>query len=152
MLILMLNWMSRSGKSSYYINPFRRYFTSLLKGREKRAKQTDDIYFLIDQFFRELSAWLLESSISKLWRGPLLDRAYNYLQNALQVHDDASRNYPYRIVVIEALLSAEKVLPEWLVKGELEIDVGRLIRMGLKFGKVEETLGWTSEKLEKVSS
>ncbi|MGI4852001.1 MAG: hypothetical protein ACRYGR_08680, partial [Janthinobacterium lividum] len=61
------------------------------------------------------------------------------------------RNYPYRIVVIEALLSAEKVLPEWLVKSELEIDVGRLIRMGLRFGKVEETVGWTMEKLEKVS-
>jgi len=115
----------------------------------------------------DLAPWLDESSVGATWHGSLPEKAWKYLDVALQRHDVArsvpktvwsrsttiGTNFTYHLAVLHKILEIKPDLavPQWLVSRLVERCPDDLIRAGLRVGSTVKAAAWAEDCLKRVS-
>lgn len=116
---------------------------------------------------RDTSDWLLTDRVSS-WPGTTADRAWRYLRQSLERHDNAGTDYKYSKATLETILSYDRFSPPppWLLnilevcatvlsyyfvpKQNQEYHHEYLIRTSLRYEVVEEALERTLSLIKKA--
>jgi hypothetical protein len=115
----------------------------------------------------DLAPWLDASSVSATWHGTLPEKAWKYLDIALQRHDIArppsqtvwsrkatiGTDFTYHLAVLHKILEVKPdlALPQWLINRLVERCPDDLIRAGLRIGSTARAAVWAEECLKRVS-
>ncbi|WWC88782.1 uncharacterized protein L201_003695 [Kwoniella dendrophila CBS 6074] len=103
------------------------------------------------------ATFLQSSPVTARLKGSPSALSIKYLQSALSRHDSSNTNWKYRQVVADTLFDMNKdkmkkwQMPVWLVQWEMERDPELWIGKALKYGWVEEALGWTLDLVRKAT-
>jgi len=102
---------------------------------------------------RDTSDWLLTDRVSS-WPGTTADRAWRYLRQSLERHDNAGTDYKYSKATLETILSYDRFSPPppWLLNILEEYHHEYLIRTSLRYEVVEEALERTLSLIKKADS
>ncbi|KAK6908300.1 hypothetical protein I203_102301 [Kwoniella mangroviensis CBS 8507] len=103
------------------------------------------------------ATFLQSSPITARLRGSPSALSIKYLQTSLSRHDSSRTNWKYRQVVADTLFEMNKdkkkgwQMPVWLSEWEMDRDPEAWIGKALKYGWVEEALGWTIDLVRKAT-
>ncbi|WVW84551.1 hypothetical protein I302_106585 [Kwoniella bestiolae CBS 10118] len=103
------------------------------------------------------ATFLQSSAITARLRGSPSALSIKYLQTALSRHDSPKTNWKYRQAVADTLFEMNKdkkkgwQMPVWLAQWEMDRDPEAWIGKALKYGWVEEALGWTIDLVRKAT-
>lgn len=79
----------------------------------------------------DTSDWLLTDRVSS-WPGSATDRAWRYLRQALERHDNAETDYRYTKITLETILGYDRFSPPppWLINTlEVSLCFGGILRL-----------------------
>ncbi|CEL59495.1 Nuclear pore complex protein Nup160 OS=Mus musculus GN=Nup160 PE=1 SV=2 [Rhizoctonia solani AG-1 IB] len=84
----------------------------------------------------------LETDQTLAWDGSTVQRAWHYLQLSLERHDVEEGDWSYRKIVADAVLELDQSarLPNWLVSFFLEKQPDYLVRLCLKYSRLQDAL------------
>ncbi|WWC62448.1 uncharacterized protein I303_105044 [Kwoniella dejecticola CBS 10117] len=103
------------------------------------------------------ATFLQSSPVTSHLRGSPSALSINYLQTALSRHDSAKTSWKYRQAVADTLFEMNKdkkqkwQMPVWLVTWEMDRDAESWINRALRYGWVEEALGWSIDLIRKAT-
>ncbi|KAH6915289.1 nucleoporin Nup120/160-domain-containing protein [Coprinopsis sp. MPI-PUGE-AT-0042] len=96
------------------------------------------------------SDWLLTDNAST-WSGSPADRGWKFLRQALNRYDNATTDYRYTKAVMETVLSVDRNTPPppWLVQTLEAQHPEHLIRLALRYEKIEDAVSYSLSILHK---
>ncbi|KAF5393577.1 hypothetical protein D9757_000399 [Collybiopsis confluens] len=96
------------------------------------------------------SDWLLTDKV-QTWPGTAADRGWRYLRESLKRHDGIETDFKYTKITLETILGVQASSPPpWLVQFLEEHHHEYLIRVSLRFGKLEQAIDHTLSLIRKI--
>ncbi|KAG8796796.1 hypothetical protein FRC12_000046 [Ceratobasidium sp. 428] len=95
----------------------------------------------------------LETDQTLAWDGSTVQRAWHYLELSLSRNDIEEGDWAYRKVAMDTMLELDRTarLPHWLVVFFLEKQPDYLVRLCLKYNRVQEALGYSIRMVKEAT-
>ncbi|KAG8694231.1 hypothetical protein FRC08_008614 [Ceratobasidium sp. 394] len=95
----------------------------------------------------------LETDQTLAWDGSTVRRAWHYLQLSLSRHDIQEGDWAYRKTVMDTMLELDRSarLPHWLVAFFLEKQPDYLVRLCLKYNRIQEALRYSIRMVKEAT-
>ncbi|QRV87591.1 nucleoporin [Ceratobasidium sp. AG-Ba] len=95
----------------------------------------------------------LETDQTLAWDGSTIQRAWHYLQLTLSRHDIEQGDWVYRKVAMDTMLDLDRSarLPHWLVAFFLDKQPDYLVRLCLKYSRIQEALQYSLRMVKEAT-